>query len=64
MGITPMPIIVETIGMPLFVANAVISSRAPASTTPPPQQITGRSACSIAASARLICTGCPCVVGL
>ena len=35
MGMTPMPIMVETMGMPLFWAKAVISSRAPESTTPP-----------------------------
>ena len=64
MGITPMPIMVDTMGMPLFSAKAVISSRAPASTTPPPQQMMGRRASPMASKARLSCTGWPAVLGL
>ncbi len=37
---------VETTGMPVFSAKEISSSRAPASTTPPPQQRSGRFACS------------------
>lgn len=59
-----MPIIVAATGMPLLRANAIISSRAPAKTTPPPQQMIGRSASLMACNAFLICMGCPCVRGL
>ena len=61
---TPIPIIVAHTGMPLLRANATSSSRAPASTTPPPQQMIGRWAFSIASSALRIWIAWPCVRGL
>ena len=63
MGITPMPIMVETMGMPLFRAKAAISSLAFESTTPPPQQMTGRFASRMAWAAFRICLGWPLVLG-
>ena len=55
---------VATAGMPVFLAKASISSRAPAETTPPPQTITGRFASPMAWAARLTCMGWPAVLGL